>query len=954
MIIQFGLELEERCYPEQINTPESIEMVCGLYGLLQYLEKHLGTSYPERNDYLRQEQYRQALATHLLANPTAFFARSFEADAIATANTLLSYRDELLLAEWDFETNEKMPTRLATLATIEQQLQVGLPMYLYDGFAERFCKMKYWVTRLPIPLQKIYLTEPRDLLPFYIQDLWDVLESIGVEIVEAMPNELAKNTTDLFNFQRALLKEPFQKGAVEGDGSILIIKGDRETYLAEYLAKMLAKNPSYRPVCLIPNKNRALDNSLVEEGVPSFGILSASLARPTLQILKLVSTFLWKPINPYKILEFVSLPVTPIHSKLAKRIAKVMADKPGLNSGSWRRMVAEFFGYYEQEIERNPTRRLELEKEERETRLQFNKWFNRRRYDTKKAVPKAEVVDLFSGVWSWAEDQLEEVKKELDKVQKRIDNPATPHQDLEKLTDRKEDFTKRQQALTSLFEQSRKLIQILDALPEGDTFLTYLRLERLVRTINEPAAMRFRKTEVGHLPFVYQQSAIIRPVEEVFWWNFVDNTTTAGFSNWYPNEQYYLSEQGISYSNVQQQNRLLLWQRMRPVLQCQKQLILVCPKYVEGKEQLAHPLWGDLCAALGEDNLEKLTIEVQQQHNMGLLEQFFDLPVLEPLAPVQLGKPQPYLHIPYQEAMPQRERESFTSLSNLLYYPYQWFFRYQADFNRSSILSISKENRLKGNLAHQLFEQLFTLIIEQENTVWTKEALHEWVADYMPGLLEREGAVLLMYGYEPERLGFIQTLQNAAWALITMIQKNGWKVVATEQLVEGKLLNQNLYGYIDLVLERNGQKVIIDLKWQGANSRKQSYKNREDLQLVIYSKLLDNTTDWAHTAYFIIKDAKMIARNNLAFAEAETPSEEEYTFQEIHQEIWNKITKTYTWRMEQIAAGHIEVRTTDTLEELEDEEREESMYAGQLLDLLEMKRDNARYDDYTVLVNLVE
>lgn len=954
MTIQFGLELEERYFPESIQTPEPIEQCYGVYGLLQYLEKHLGISYPERNDYLRQEQYRQGLAIYLTNNPTAFYARSFQADAIATANTLLAYRDELLLADWDFAVEEEMPARLKTLATIEQQFQQGIPTHLYDGFAERFCKMKYWVTRLPIPLERVYLTEPRALLPFYLQDLWNILETIGVKIIDAIAPNLAAPNTDLRTFQQALLKQEFEKGKVRGDGSLVILKGKREVYLAEYMAKIFAHNRSYRPVCLIPNKNRALDNSLVEEGLPSFGILSASLARPTLQILKLVSTFLWRPINPYKILEFVSLPITPIHSKLAKKIAKVMAEKPGLNSGSWRRMVAEFFGYYEEEIERNPARRLELEKEERETRLQFNKWFNRRRYDTKKAVPKTEVIDLFSGIWIWAETQLEEVKKELDKIQKRIDNPATPHQDLEKLTDKKEDLTKRQQALTSLFEQSRKLIQILETLPESDSFLSYLRLERLVRTINEPAAMRFRKTEVGHLSFVYHNSAITRPVPEVFWWNFVDNTSSLGFSNWYPNEQQYLTQRNIAYNTTQQQNNLLLWQRIQPVLQSQKRLLLVCPHTIEGKEQLPHPLWGDLCAALDEDNLVQITVDIDQQQNMEFLEQAFQLPDLQTLVPVELGKPQPYLKIPYHEALPSRERESFTSLSNLLYYPYQWFFRYQADFNRSSILSISKENRLKGNLAHQLFEQLFNTIIENKNASWTKAEIHSWVADYMPGLLEREGAVLLMYGYEPERLGFIQTLQYAAWSLINMIQDNNWKVVATEHLVEGELLDQNLYGYVDVVLERNGEKAIIDLKWQGANSRKMSYKNREDLQLVIYSKLLDKTTDWAHTAYFIIKDAKMIARNNLAFAEAETPSEEEYTFQEIHQTIWEKIEKTYIWRMQQIKAGHIEVRTKDTMEDLEDEERAEAMNTGQFMDLLEMKTDNARYDDYTVLINLVE
>ncbi len=77
-------------------------------------------------------------------------------------------------------------------------------------------------------------------------------------------------------------------------------------------------------------------------------------------------------------------------------------------------------------------------------------------------------------------------------------------------------------------------------------------------------------------------------------------------------------------------------------------------------------------------------------------------------------------------------------------------------------------NPLKGNLAHKTFEQLFKAIIETNNEHWNKEKIEDWVAEYIPGLLEREGAVLLLYGLEPQRLGFIQTVQQAAWALVSI------------------------------------------------------------------------------------------------------------------------------------------------------------------------------------------
>jgi hypothetical protein len=57
-----------------------------------------------------------------------------------------------------------------------------------------------------------------------------------------------------------------------------------------------------------------------------------------------------------------------------------------------------------------------------------------------------------------------------------------------------------------------------------------------------------------------------------------------------------------------EENCRLLWQRMQAILRTQKRLVLVLPQYIEGKEQLPHPLWGDLCAALGEDDLGQIIV----------------------------------------------------------------------------------------------------------------------------------------------------------------------------------------------------------------------------------------------------------------------------------------------------------------------------------------------------------
>ena len=120
------------------------------------------------------------------------------------------------------------------------------------------------------------------------------------------------------------------------------------------------------------------------------GILSASLARPTLQIIKLVTTFLWRPIDPYKVLEFVTLPLKPLESDLAVIIARQIAQRPGLNSDNWYASINQYF----EELDAKSRLQTPLIKIDK-IRQEYQFWFERRRYDITKSLPKDEVIEVF-------------------------------------------------------------------------------------------------------------------------------------------------------------------------------------------------------------------------------------------------------------------------------------------------------------------------------------------------------------------------------------------------------------------------------------------------------------------------------------------------------------------------------------------------------------------------------
>jgi hypothetical protein len=165
------------------------------------------------------------------------------------------------------------------------------------------------------------------------------------------------------------------------------------------------------------------------------GILSASLARPSLQILKLIPAFLWRPIDPFKIMEFVSLAVKPLADDLAELIAVQMAQKPGLNSDSWRFMIRNYFSELQKRSAHDPN----IDANEIEKQYKF--WFERKRYDANKTVPVKEVIEIFDYLAKWAFGVFEDGKG-------------------------------KNTSLQVLSGQARRIVEMLEAQPKSESQLT--------------------------------------------------------------------------------------------------------------------------------------------------------------------------------------------------------------------------------------------------------------------------------------------------------------------------------------------------------------------------------------------------------------------------------------------------------------------------------------------------
>lgn len=950
-------------------------------GLLRYLEGFYALGAPTINrEALRTEQYRQLLTAHLAeaeanAETKPFYAASFEADQSATAAELLSRRDELLTAGYSLRKHPdpNTPTRIAVLHQLEALLHDDrYDFRLLPGEADRLLLLLAALPEDRHPRLTILLNEPRHLHDSGYQRLLTALEKLGDTIAPLPEPELPTENTDLATWQKILraathptqavpkglhMSKPGQAQRSPGattqldifsapeaqtgtgvpsqeltaDGTLILLKAERETHIAAYLARLLRDNPDWQPGVLLPLRNQTLDNALLAEGLPSLGVPSTSLARPSLQVLKLITTFLWEPIEIDRVMEFVSLVSKPLHWRLGQRIAVFLADTPGMFGPRWFQMLEGFFR--EMADERNWSQtRIQA------TRAQYESWFRRKRYPRDGKVPKFDLRQLFNNLREWALEEYTESKK------------------LPLLGGRGGENT----GLLVLAAQAQRAMELLDAQPE--TELSYLEVERLVRTVYEPAPTQFQQRESGALSTIFAPaSALKKPdgeaLQQLIWWDFIEHEPDYFFSRYYPQELAYLAGRGISLNGPDQRNELSAWSQLRPVLQAQQQLVLCLPGRVDGSPVEAHPLLGDLEAAFPDGALDRITINIDAAGEASELLNGKVVPTFTSVPVRPLAGPVAQLYLGRKGAITERNPETPTALEDLLYYPHKWVFRHQLRLKSNPILSIASENRLRGNLSHLFIEQLLNQM-KADKRAYTRDDVRDWIDTNWMRLLKNEGAVLLEYGQEPERVQFVRTMHYAAWSLVHYLQENGWRIRGSEEVLEGELTpmgGQPVKGRADLVLERdrNGKAevAIVDLKWRGKTVFRNLLRNAKDVQLCLYAEFVSQDRDHpaatVHTAYYVIRDAMMIARNELAFANIETVSGPEEA-QAVQRETLGKVRATYNWRWEQFHEGVVEVRCRETLGELED------LYLDLDHDsLLEPGDDDARFDDYRSLIGLV-
>jgi ATP-dependent helicase/nuclease subunit B len=838
-------------WPEHPGSAAAVvdEAVVGPMRLLDHLETMLGLGGPANPGVKRIAIYRRKLEA---AGPERFWSASFAVDSWSVARELLGWRDDLIEAGWRPDAR-LAPKRLADLAAAEMA-GPDLPL----GSADRLRAVIYALReKRRLHLGPIELVDIRALLPAGWRALFDALESWGVVIAERLDARLPASDNDLRRLASPLGADG-SLPTITGDTSLSLLVADTELAAAEALAAWLAADEKDNEgVVFVLGKDTALlDHALARAGLPRLGASAPSPHRALLQVLPLAYALAWNPPDPNRLLDFLLLPIGPLPRRVANRLARAIAEEPGVGGPKWLEAWAD--------IEKQLAEAEDEDTRKRAKRLaEWRAFVEPQRHDPLGGMPRLVARCIAERISAWASSRFG-----------TTDDPlflflATIAGDLAAAIDATE---------------SEKLDRLL--------------IERMIeQAIGVGVADPTATAEAAPWRAVSHPGAVWGEAKTIIWWHFADSGETGGKVVWDTNERAALRDAGCPLDESELALQLIATAWQRPLRYADQRLIFVRPVLSGGTETMAHPLWHSLAA--GRPDLES---------QIG----FHAEKIFRDAAPSFAGRTLTRhvvaaISLPRSRAewtasataISQRELESATSLSTLLACPLQWTLKYASKLEPSVRQSLPGNDTLFGTLAHKIAEEIFV-----PGPPPDPDTVLGFAATRLEELLTTTAATLLLPGAARDLTAAREAIPEALAELARFLQSTKLSVVGTEhEFSQADTLGQGtgVRGSVDLLAQDKARRpVVIDLKWQHTDRyRRSEIADGVAIQLSVYARHVGGAKADTATGYFMLRQKRFVTGSSLFQGEAivvDGPAP---------QMTWDKITKSWAEAMAEIGKGTV-------------------------------------------------
>lgn len=861
MHIVFGWKLDGPCYPQTANAAAAAigKPVVGPNGFLGLLESAFGLVGPNTSVAVRIARYQGRLRS--LDDGSRFYSRSFARDAWATSKQILAWRDELYASGWRGQRIESAGPRLDTMASLEAA--EGQPLGSSPG--ERLhAVLEVLATGRKLSIETIAVVPSEERLPLMWRRLLARLRATGITIRNLEP---PTNTgdSDLVAVQRALCGVKAEKFV--GDGSLIILDADDEWQAADAVAAWLSSGDNRETVIVRGTGCPALDAACRRLGLPRPGWTETSPQRSALQVLPLALEILWEPLETARVLEFLSLPRSPLPRFVSRRFARALMDEPGIGGErwieAWQDCIEDLTGWRRAEGLDDAAIKKEIGKAQDEWKF----WLEPQRFRRSDGIPVQLVQDVCRRIAQWS--------------------GAVAQRDNDYL-------------FLTAAAHSSALSESIAAL--GASRIPAIQLGRIIDAVTaEGATAPAASEEAAPWSVVDAPGQVWGTADTVIWWGFSGDVSSPPRQPWSSAEIAALATVDAHVEPIEDAviREAASWRQA--LIGARSRAILVMPRRLRGETATPHPLWHEIFAqleslqAVAKARIPAQTISLGETARMG------DRVIKrQGIGPLTLPTARRRWVVP-ASTIARRPIESITSIKTMIECPLAWALNYGARVRPGALDVLPDDANLIGILAHAVVEKLFD---RRKN--WLPDEAAAEAANMFDSLAGQTAAPLLRPGYAVEYERAKARVSDSIRLLIQMISDAGLTVRGVEEeVVVAFAPGQDFAGYLDLVLEdAKGRSVVLDLKWSTRDKyRREEVQEGRALQLAAYTWLEEQAGRTSLGAgYFMLRQQSLLFTGPYPFSTAHHVPGSDL------QQTWAVLRAAYDRRMEQLERGDVLVR----------------------------------------------
>lgn len=825
MEIILGHWLDSKSYPDELTSSSASigKIITGFHGLINILEVQLGQSNPTVSESIRIAEWQTTIAK--LDNGQKPYSKSFQNDSWNTARELKAKRDELILAGWDPSIHLGGGKWIEAIAEIE----------LFDhnhskGFSDRVQKLFGLLKQnyLPITINKINLVDENPSAC----DNWEkvliaLLKQNDIQFEQIklqLPGINEQPSTDLEKVKLALYaSETPNDLSLSGDGSFIIIRSEQEWDAADFLISWLEVKGDDQTVLINNSNNLLLTELFHRRGLASSEVNESSKWRSALQVLPLTLETYWHPIRIDRIMELLTLPISPLPKKLCYKLARVISEEPGIGGDKWHTAIAEAADELENNWRDYGLDTKKINKKKQELFEIIDIWLNHEYFDTSEGLPCTIIENICRKVSKWA------LNKSLMEP-----NPI---------------FSQAHAAANELIAGIRAL---------NVDKINQLQLSNILGSIlGDGAKLPDYIEESAQWTTIQQPGALWGQVEDVLWWEFTQNTTSH-LKKWSDAEREFLKLHDIHLTSPEQIRKRENDSWHNAIRFAKNRIMLFIPSKVRAVDMKAHPLLDEIRFALSKINVNEKQITINpailyEQEKVAVFENDF-----ERIALTRKEIPNSIQHwkVPEQKVN-LRDKESATSFEIMLSCPLKWTLQYSGKIRPSNTLSLPNESIMLGNLGHAVLERL---ILEQAFTGGLDIKL--MTANLYDDLVPKMAATLLLPENQSLYRKVRDDLQKSMQQFAKFLTESNISITETESTHQKPWDDGvEFEGRLDLIGKSPlNRTVILDAKW---SRRPSNYKQKlidGSIQLALYQWLLSaNDEDVIPVAYFMLSSGDFYA-----------------------------------------------------------------------------------------------